>query len=123
MQATVTRDVILDLLPVYLAGEASLDTKKVVDDFAQTDPYIKRLLEAGDSFPTTVKNNIQPPDMEMETLKHTRSRMSKQVFHQALAIAGTFIALMSGWGGLALVTVFWVFYFLNRAKIHKFLYE
>lgn len=48
MEATLTRDVILDLVPVYLAGEASEETKALVEAFAARDPYIKRLLEAGD---------------------------------------------------------------------------
>ncbi len=30
---TVTRDVILDLLPLYFAGQVSADTKTLVDEF------------------------------------------------------------------------------------------
>src|SRR5678815_2030203 len=33
----VTRDVVRDLLPVYLAGEASADTRRVVEDFLASD--------------------------------------------------------------------------------------
>jgi hypothetical protein len=33
----VTRDVIYDLLPAYAAGEASADTKRIVDDFLRDD--------------------------------------------------------------------------------------
>ena len=33
----VTREVILDLLPVYLAGEASADTRQLVDEYMRQD--------------------------------------------------------------------------------------
>jgi anti-sigma factor RsiW len=35
---TVTRDVVVDLLPVYLAGEASADTSRIVEAFMASDP-------------------------------------------------------------------------------------
>ncbi len=38
----VTRDVILDLLPLYLAGDASDDTRTLVDEFLQSDPTLAR---------------------------------------------------------------------------------
>ena len=34
----VTRDVVTDLLPLYLSGDASDDTRRLVDDFMTTDP-------------------------------------------------------------------------------------
>src|SRR5262249_5440195 len=46
---TVTRDVILDLLPLYFAGQASADTKQLVDDFLVTDPDFARMSARFDS--------------------------------------------------------------------------
>jgi hypothetical protein len=40
---TVTRDVILDLLPLYFAGQVSADTKQLVDQFFETDPDFARM--------------------------------------------------------------------------------
>ena len=34
----VTRDVVTDLLPVYFSGEASADTRKLVEDYFRQDP-------------------------------------------------------------------------------------
>lgn len=34
----VTREVIIDLLPVYFSGEASSDTRALVEDFFRSDP-------------------------------------------------------------------------------------
>ena len=41
----VTRNVILDLLPLYLAGEVSPDSRKLVEKYLQTDPELARLAE------------------------------------------------------------------------------
>lgn len=41
----VTRDVIYDLLPSYFAGEASPDTRALVDGFLRDDPEFARMLE------------------------------------------------------------------------------
>jgi hypothetical protein len=45
----VTRNVILDLLPLYFAGEVSADTKALVDEFLQTDPDFARMSQRFDS--------------------------------------------------------------------------
>ena len=36
----ITRNVILDLLPLYLADEVSADTKTLVEDYLATDPEL-----------------------------------------------------------------------------------
>ena len=46
---TVTRDVILDLLPLYFAGQVSADTKTLVDEFLQTDPDFARMSQRFDT--------------------------------------------------------------------------
>lgn len=39
----VTRDVILDVLPLYLAGEASRDTQALVKEYLEHDPDLAQL--------------------------------------------------------------------------------
>jgi hypothetical protein len=46
---TVTRDVILDLLPLYFAGQVSADTKALVDEFLKTDPDFARMSQRFDT--------------------------------------------------------------------------
>jgi hypothetical protein len=36
----ITRNVILDLMPLYLADEVSADTKALVDEFLESDPEL-----------------------------------------------------------------------------------
>jgi len=40
----ITRKVMADLLPAYLAGKASADTRKLVKEFARQDAEFARLL-------------------------------------------------------------------------------
>jgi predicted anti-sigma-YlaC factor YlaD len=40
---TVTRDVVLDLLPLYLANEASADTRILVEKYLETDPELAHM--------------------------------------------------------------------------------
>lgn len=39
----VTREVVTDLLPIYFAGEASGDTKVLVEDYFRQDPDFERI--------------------------------------------------------------------------------
>jgi hypothetical protein len=39
----VTRQVVTDLLPVYLSGEASADTRVLVEDYFRQDPEFERI--------------------------------------------------------------------------------
>src|SRR5690242_2185217 len=39
----VTREVVTDLLPIYFSGEASGDTKVLVEDYFRQDPDFERL--------------------------------------------------------------------------------
>ena len=39
----ITRDVILDLLPLYLADEVSADTRTLVEKYLETDPELAEI--------------------------------------------------------------------------------
>ena len=43
----VSRDVVSDLWPLYRSGEASADTKRLVERFLAEDPEFARLLPSG----------------------------------------------------------------------------
>lgn len=42
----VTRDVVTDLLPLYFSGEASEDTRRLVEDFFRENPDFERVARA-----------------------------------------------------------------------------
>jgi anti-sigma factor RsiW len=88
----VTREVILDLLPVYLAGEASDDTRKLVEEYIQQHP------EMGLELRRHMEQNLAaiapaaiPPELELQALRRTRGVLARQRWLFGLAI---FFSLM-----------------------------
>ncbi len=84
----ITRAVITDLLPVYLAGEASEDTKKIVDEFLRDDPEFAELIAKQDKSFEKIHANPSK-DNEMKTLKDTKSLLRKRSLYLAFAILFT----------------------------------
>ena len=39
----ITKDVVMDLLPLYLSDEASPDTKELIEEFERQNPEFQRL--------------------------------------------------------------------------------
>lgn len=83
---SIPRNIILDLLPVYIAGEASEESRGLVEEFARSDPEIARLIRAGtlDLAVISPKTAI-PDDLEMKTMKRIRSSIRRQMWYVALA--------------------------------------
>ena len=44
----VTRDIVIDLMPLYQSGEASADTRAAIEEFLRHEPGLKRLVEEDD---------------------------------------------------------------------------
>jgi anti-sigma factor RsiW len=72
----VTRDVIVDLWPLYVSGEASQDTRGLVEAFLREDPEFARELRhdarrplAGHDVPSLT------PDHELRTLAQIKRRL------------------------------------------------
>src|SRR5580658_8485789 len=70
----VTREVILDLLPLYLSGEASPATRALVEEYMKQDPELAQRirLQWADNFAKAVPSAL-PPDLELRSLRRTRS--------------------------------------------------
>jgi hypothetical protein len=84
---TVTRDVILDLLPLYFAGQVSADTKTLVDEFLQTDPDFARMSQR---FDTLLKAHGTPADggaAERRAFERTRRLLKTRNQTVGMAIA------------------------------------
>jgi hypothetical protein len=85
---TIPRNVILDLLPVYIAGEASKESRALIEEFAQNDPQIARLIKSRNLEPGSIPADISPPeDLEMKTMKRIRSSIRRQMWYVSLATA------------------------------------
>jgi ferric-dicitrate binding protein FerR (iron transport regulator) len=88
----ITRDVILDLWPLYAAGEASADTRALVEAFLEQDAEFARLVreERSDLMPQTGSIAL-PPDQEQAALQTTQTLIKRRMQFLALALAGTLL--------------------------------
>jgi hypothetical protein len=69
----ITRDVILDLLPLYLAGEVSSDTRALVEHYMENDPQLANIAEKSKA--AELARDIPVPltkEDEMEAYRKTK---------------------------------------------------
>ncbi len=82
---TVTRDVILDLLPMYFAGHVSADTKQLVDEFLTSDPDFARMSARFDSL---IKARGAAPEGDLgERRALQRARRLLRYRHNVIGLA------------------------------------
>src|SRR5690349_6168785 len=83
----ISRNVILDLLPVYLAGEASEDTRVLVEEHLQTDQELARIV--AESKKTPFSDNVSTPinkETEMATLEKTQAETRRTIIISVIAL-------------------------------------
>jgi anti-sigma factor RsiW len=138
----ITRDVVADLLPAYLAGEASADTRSLVDEFARQDAEFARTLEAQRRELAAGAGALREPaaglspDHELRTLARTRSMAERLRWLMAVALMFTAFPLSFVFDGgrltfllvrdvpvLALAcwiaaVVFWIQFLATRRKLN-----
>src|SRR5262245_49150492 len=136
----VTREVILDLLPLYLAGEVSADTRALVAEYLERDPELAREVRQRDAEDIGGTPTLGlPPEAELRALRRTRWRLTQLRWLFGLAMAFTSMSLglaITFSGGrisgvrvllfeypqlfsplLAIGIVLWLAYFLVRRRL------
>jgi len=90
----VAREVILDLLPIYLAGEASDATRALVDEYLQQDSELAKRVHtmSAESLHTIVHAPL-PTDIELRSLRRARALIGWQKWLFGLGITFTALAL------------------------------
>lgn len=99
----VTRNVILDLLPLYMANEVSADTRALVEKYLETDPELANVAKqhAAMKIPGEIPVPLTEED-QMETYRETKRLMSQRTIVLAGLIAFGVLALL----GIALLAFF-----------------
>jgi len=92
----LAREVILDLLPVYLAGEASPATRALIEEYMEQDPELAERIRLhwADNLGKMAPSAL-PPDLELRTLRRTRAMIAWQKWLFGFGIGFTAIALTS----------------------------
>jgi anti-sigma factor RsiW len=102
----ITRDIVKDLLTVYLAGEASADTRALVEEWLREDPELARQVEVAQrgDLPAVA---VPAPSVEVRALDRTRRHFRLRAVVLGAAIYFTTLPLSvtfgsSGFQGLLL---------------------
>lgn len=88
----VTRNVILDLLPLYLAGEASQDSRELVESWLAEDSQLARMAQRAQEM--DISEDIDIPlkeEDEMKAFKRAKRLMIQHNLFLAIAVAFTFM--------------------------------
>ena len=86
----ITRNVILDLLPLYLAEEVSEDTRNLVDEYLKSDLELAKIAEQ--SVPLDLPEDISIP-LTKEDQMVAYEEAKRQLFWKVI-IAGTVVSVI-----------------------------
>jgi len=91
----ITRDVILDLLPLYLDNDVSTDTRTLVEEYLETDPEIASMAQhlAKTGLPKDIPIPLTKED-EMETYKEAKRLMFLRTVVIAVTLAFVFLCTL-----------------------------
>ncbi|MEO8369616.1 MAG: hypothetical protein ABI806_10470 [Candidatus Solibacter sp.] len=92
----VTREIVKDLLPLYVAGEASAESRAAVEEWLRTDPELARLAEAlrEDGAPAVAL----PAGSGQAELATTKSLLRRRSWLLALALFSSALPLSFSFG-------------------------
>ena len=98
----ITRDIVNDLLPAYLAGDASRDTGALLEELSAADPEIGELIESARRERTDVMFQTSPslpPNLERDVVTRTRKLLRRRAWTLGLALFFTFLPLTFAFHG------------------------
>ena len=101
----ITRNVILDLLPLYLADEVSPDTRALVEKYLETDPELANVaketaaMEFSEDIPVPVSKEDQ-----MEAYKEAK----RLLFQRTVMWAGLIAVALLSCLGMALLAFYYL---------------
>jgi hypothetical protein len=92
----VTRDVVTDLLPIYFSGEASTDTKRLVESYFRQDPDFERTAR-GAAKPLETLQAATPvavgAEQEKRGLERVRGQLQRRAWLFAVSLFSTLVPL------------------------------
>ena len=95
----ITRNVILDLMPLYLAGEASRDTRELVEEYFEKDKELAEMAKQSTTF--NLPEDVPVPlekDQALQLYIEAKRQMTIR-----MAIIGVFIVVVPLFMGAMIV--------------------
>ncbi len=92
----ITRDVILDLLPLYLADEVSAETRALVEKYLETDPELAEIAtqSAAIELPGDIPIPLTTED-KMEAYREAKRLMFWRTVFLGILISVTLLSVMA----------------------------
>jgi hypothetical protein len=124
----------MDLWPLYLAGEASQDTKDLIDLYLKEDKEFADMLAKDDKRnPVKPVAITVPPDLEARSFARTRRCLQDRSVFRILALTFTglgIVRLATDWpftktspmnalGTLTVALIFWIAFFVHRKYLQS----
>ena len=103
----ITREVITDLLPLYLAGEASEDSRRLVDEYFASDPEFARLAKTPLNVPAADRGFDAAARRQAETLAKTKGAIRFRSWIMCFAIFFSLVPFSATFENGKLVELMW----------------
>ena len=105
MNADITRDVVSDLWPLVRSGDASGDSRSLVDEFLAGDAEFARQLREADTAAHAMPAFRLSPDAERRLLDDARQRARTKLFMLGGALGVLGIVILAALGGALYLTI------------------
>lgn len=101
MSLEVTRNVILDLLPLYLAGEVSADTTTLVENYLATDPELAAMAKQA----ATTRLSEVPVPLSKEAALEAYIQANQRLLTRTLVWGAFLVVVVVGFIALVLAII------------------
>lgn len=91
----ITRDIVLDLLPLYLAGEATADSRSAVESFLAEDSELAQTVKEMEIPRMHEVPKAISKEAELEAYKKANMLTTIRTIVLSVILAGTFLALVA----------------------------
>lgn len=102
----VTREVIIDLLPLYLAGEAQPDTERLVKDYLEQDSDLARLAEQWQQRLPGPPPPVVDPDAQTLAYLEAQRKIKTRTIVLVAVLSGS-VLLMASLAAVVFLTFAW----------------
>lgn len=107
MKAEITREVISDLWPLHMAGEASADSRRIIEAFLAEDGAFRTMLEESERVRKGMPDVALSADAEMRLIAVARERIRTTAWLVGAAIGAFVFVSMALIGGALYAFINW----------------